>query len=175
MIYLELFLAFLRIGFSSFGGMTMISVIMDEVVKNNWMSASQVMDVVAIAEMTPGALGLNCATFAGIQIAGIPGAFAANLGVLAPSLTVCLAAAVFIEKLRGNTLLEAALKGVRPVSLGMLLSVVVTMSSVFYTETGILINRLVLAAILAFILFKFKISIPKLVGISMVLGLVFGY
>ena len=52
------------------------------------MTASEVSDIVAIAEMTPGPLGLNCATFAGMRTAGIAGAVAANLGALAPTLTV---------------------------------------------------------------------------------------
>ena len=79
MVLLKLYWSFLLIGFSSFGGLSMIPLISSEMVSNGWMTVSQVTDIVAIAEMTPGPLGLNCATFAGMQAAGIPGAIAANL------------------------------------------------------------------------------------------------
>ena len=54
MIYLRLFLSFMKIGFCSFGGMTMIPVINDEVLRFGWMTPEEVMDIVAVAEMTPG-------------------------------------------------------------------------------------------------------------------------
>ena len=77
-ILVRLYWSFVKIGFSSFGGMSMIPQISAEMLSNGWMNAAQVNDIVAIAEMTPGPLGFNCATFAGIQAAGIPGALAAN-------------------------------------------------------------------------------------------------
>lgn len=175
MILIRLFLSFLKIGFSSFGGMTMIPVINDEVLRYGWMTSAQVMDVVAIAEMTPGSLGINCATFAGLQIAGLPGALCATFGVMTPSLTVCLAAAVFIERLRGNRWLEAALKGIRPVSFGMLLSVVVTMSTVFLDQTHIAWNRVAISAVILFAMKRWSLSIPKSILLAVVLGLAFGY
>ena len=88
MIYLELFLSFVIIGFTSFGGMSMIPLINDQMLSHGWMTAAEVADIVAIAEMTPGPLGLNCATFAGARTAGMGGALAASLGVLTPSLTL---------------------------------------------------------------------------------------
>ena len=92
MIYLELFLSFLMIGFTSFGGMSMIPLISSEMSVHNWMTFAEISDIVAIAEMTPGPLGLNCATFAGMKTAGIAGAVCANLGVLMPTFTVAAAA-----------------------------------------------------------------------------------
>ena len=67
MIYLRLFTAFMKIGFTSFGGMSMIPVIMQEMKVNQWMRAEDLTNLIAIAEMTPGPLGINCATFAGMQ------------------------------------------------------------------------------------------------------------
>ena len=66
MIYLRLFTAFMKIGFTSFGGMSMIPVIMQEMKINQWMTAEDLTNLIAIAEMTPGPLGINCATFAGM-------------------------------------------------------------------------------------------------------------
>ena len=62
MIYLRLFTAFMKIGFTSFGGMSMIPVIMQEMKVNQWMRAEDLTNLIAIAEMTPGPLGINCAS-----------------------------------------------------------------------------------------------------------------
>ena len=93
MVLLNLFISFVKIGFTSFGGLSMIPLITSEMTTHQWMTSAEVSDIVAIAEMTPGPLGLNCATFAGIRTAGIAGAVAANLGALTPTLTLCLLAA----------------------------------------------------------------------------------
>lgn len=175
MTYLRLFLSFMKIGFCSFGGMTMIPVINDEVLRYGWMTAAEVMDIVAVAEMTPGSLGINCATFVGLRTAGIAGALCASLGVMMPSLTLSMAAANFIFHLKGNKLLESALRGVRPASLGMLIAIAVTMSySTFYQAGSISWNLVLIAVICGVIMMKYKLSIPKTVLLAAVLGLFIG-
>ena len=106
---LKLFWSFLKIGFTSFGGLSMIPLISHEVVSNGWMNLSEVSDIVAIAEMTPGPLGLNCATFAGIKASGIPGAIVANLGVLTPTFSVAAVAAIFFQKFQKSHRMEEIL------------------------------------------------------------------
>lgn len=180
MVLLQLFLSFMKIGFFSFGGLTMIPVINDEVLVHGWMTASEVMDIVAVAEMTPGSLGINCATFVGLRTAGVAGALSASFGVMVPSLTLCMAAAHFLMKLKGNTVLERAMSGVRPVSMGMLLAVALTLSgSTFWTEAGWMMggirwNLIAIAAICGFVMFRYKVSIPKAIFLAAALGLVMG-
>lgn len=177
MTYLRLFLSFMKIGFCSFGGMTMIPVINDEVLRNGWMTASEVMDIVAVAEMTPGSLGINCATFVGLRAAGFWGAVSASLGVMVPSLTLCMLAAHFILRLKGNKLLESAMRGVRPASLGMLMSAGVTLGiSTFLPLGGLDVswNLVLIAVITGIILFRTNLSIPKTIIIAAVLGLFLG-
>ena len=99
---LQLFWSFCQIGFTSFGGVSMLPLINSEMISHQWMDASQIADIVAIAEMTPGPLGLNCATFAGMQVAGLSGAMVANLGVLMPTFTICAAAAIFFERFKNS-------------------------------------------------------------------------
>ena len=135
MIYLELFLSFLMIGFTSFGGMTMIPLINDQMLTHGWMTSQEVADIVAIAEMTPGPLGLNCATFAGTRTAGIPGALAASLGVITPSLTVTMLVAMFLAKFKESRLMDEALFGIRPVCIGMIFAVMIQQSMVNYAGT----------------------------------------
>lgn len=100
MVYLELFLSFMKIGFTSFGGMSMIPLILEEMEKHQWMTSEDLTNIVAIAEMTPGPLGINCATFAGTLTAGIPGGIAAVMGVLTPAFTLTLIMAVFFYEVQ---------------------------------------------------------------------------
>ncbi len=189
MIYLRLFISFMKIGFCSFGGMTMIPVINDEVLRYGWMTASEVMDIVAVAEMTPGSLGINCATFVGLRTAGLPGALFASLGVMMPSLTLSMLAAHFILHMKGNKYLESAMRGVRPASLGMLAAAAVTLSVSTFVAGGVIDlsgfslpaflsgiswNLVLIAVITGVILLKFKLSIPKTILIAAVLGLLIG-
>ena len=176
MVLLELYWSFLLIGFSSFGGLSMIPQISDQVISHGWLNASQVTDIVAIAEMTPGPLGLNCATFAGMQAAGIPGAVAANLGTLTPALTLCALAAAFFTRFRESKIMQRILLGVRPACLGMVPGVIVSLTRSTYLrqETphfaaiGIGLLDLVLVG-------KYKVSIPIVILLSAGLGiLLFG-
>ena len=181
MVLLDLFFSFMKIGFFSFGGLTMIPVINDEVLAHGWMTADEVMDIVAVAEMTPGSLGINCATFVGLRAAGIMGAFSASIGVMMPSLTLCMAAAHFILKLKGNTIMERIMRGIRPVSMGMLLATALTLSlTTFFSSAGgyelagIRWNLICIAGICGFFMFRFKLSIPKTILMAAILGFFWG-
>lgn len=177
MIYLRLFLSFMKIGFCSFGGMTMIPVISDEVLRFGWMTPAEVMDIVAVAEMTPGSLGINCATFVGLRTAGFAGALSASLGVMMPSLTLSMLAAHFILRMKGNKTLESAMRGVRPASLGMLVAAAVTLGiSTFFAADSLKIswNMVLIAVICGYLLIRKNLTIPKTILIAAVLGLLIG-
>ena len=152
----------------------MIPLISSEMISHNWMTAEEVSDIVAIAEMTPGPLGLNCATFAGIRTAGFLGALAASLGVLMPSFTLCLIAAIFFARFKKAKLIQNMMIGVRPACLAMVIGVCLTLSSTNYTESGgVSIPTIVIGVLDTILLLKFKISIPKIILLSAVLGLLF--
>lgn len=175
MIYLELFLSFLVIGFTSFGGMSMIPLINDQMLSHGWMTAAEVADIVAIAEMTPGPLGLNCATFAGARTAGVAGALVASLGVLTPTLTVTMLAAMFLEKFKQSRLMGEALYGIRPVCIGMIFAVIIQQSMANYAGTlfGFLSwPALVIGLVSLLVLLRFKWSVPKTIGLAAALGLI---
>lgn len=175
MVLIDLFISFLKIGFTSFGGLSMIPLITSEMTEHSWMTASEVSDIVAIAEMTPGPLGLNCATFAGMRTAGIAGAVAANLGALAPTLTVCLAAAIFFERFRKSRFMAKVMTGVRPACVGMIFGVILSLCTTNYLSGlgGVSIGALVVGAVALALLLKFKVSIPKVICLSGVLGVIF--
>ena len=176
MVLLELYWSFLLIGFSSFGGLSMIPQISDQVISHGWMNASQVTDIVAIAEMTPGPLGLNCATFAGMQAAGIPGAVAANPGSLTPALTLCALAAAFFTRFRESKIMQRILLGVRPACLGMVLVVIVSLTRSTYLRQGTPHFAAIGIGLLDLVLVvKYKVSIPIVILLSAGLGiLLFG-
>lgn len=173
MVLLDLYWSFLLIGFSSFGGLSMIPQISHQVLSHGWMTASQVTDIVAIAEMTPGPLGLNCATFAGMQAAGVPGAIAANLGTLTPTLTLCLLAAIFFERFKDGKVMKHILLGVRPACLGMVIGLTISMCGTNYlSEGGIKYISVAIGVLDLVLLNRFKVSIPKVILFSAGLGLV---
>ena len=97
---ISLFVVFIKIGFTSFGGMSMVPIINQEMLSHGWMASEDVANILAIAEMTPGPLGLNCATFAGMQVAGVLGGIIAILGVLTPAFTTTMLVAVFYQKFK---------------------------------------------------------------------------
>ena len=173
MICLELFLSFLLIGFTSFGGMSMIPLINDQMLSHGWMTASEVADIVAIAEMTPGPLGLNCATFAGARTAGIAGALSASLGVLMPSFTLTMLAAMFLVKFKENRLMGEALYGIRPVCIGMIFAVIIQQCMANYAGPlfGFLSWPALVIGLVAFVLLRFKWSVPKTIIVSAALGI----
>lgn len=162
---LTLYFSFVKIGFSSFGGLSMIPLIRDEMLGHGWMTAAEVTDIVAIAEMTPGPLGFNCATFAGIRTAGVPGALAANLGVLTPAFTTALLAAVFFERFRKNRTVKRALVGIRPAVIGMVAGIIMTLSLTNYVlPAGGLDWKALCISLGAFVLLqKFRFSVPKVI------------
>lgn len=173
MILLKLFWSFMLIGFGSFGGLSMIPQISNEVLSHGWMTADQVTDIVAIAEMTPGPLGLNCASFAGMQAAGIPGAIAANFGVLTPSITLCAVAAIFFHRFHESKVMRHILLGVRPICLGMVAGVVISLSlSNYWSGTSLEWTSIALGAVDLVLLMKFKAGIPQILVFSAAAGLV---
>lgn len=124
MIYLELFWSFFQIGlFSIGGGYAAMPLIQNQVVDiHPWMTMSQFADIMAIAEMTPGPIAINSATFVGIQVAGIPGAIIATVGCILPSCVIVLTLAFVYYRFRDLHLVQGVLSGLRPAVVAMIAS-----------------------------------------------------
>lgn len=116
MIYLKLFLSFLQIGcFSIGGGYAAIPLIQSQAVQTcGWLSMSEFTDLITIAEMTPGPIAVNSATFVGIRVAGIPGAIAATCGCVLPSCVIVSILAWLYYKYKGLSTLQSVLACLRP-------------------------------------------------------------
>lgn len=134
MSVLQLYLIFVKIGIFTFGGgFAMIPFFYDELVLNyGLMGSEEFANMVALAQVTPGPIGLNAATYIGYQQCGFWGAVAGTLGVTTPSLTIGLAVAAFLQSYKDNKILNAALAGIRPATLGLIAATVI-----FFAETSI--------------------------------------
>ena len=122
MIYLQLFLSFLQIGALSFGGgYAAMPLIQEQVVTlHGWLSMEAFTDLVTIAEMTPGPIAVNSATFVGTQIAGLGGAVVATLGCILPSCIIVTLLAYIYTKYRKMSLLQGTLTSLRPAVVAMI-------------------------------------------------------
>lgn len=169
---LSLFLSFAKVGFCSFGGMSIFALASQEILLKGWLTQQELSDIMAIAEMTPGSFGINVATFTGIRIAGIGGALGATLGVLTPSLTLTMLAAVFFARFKGHNVINQVLYVVRPVILGLILYVVYTLvCSNIVVDGSLSAPCVVIALVSSILLFRFKWSIPKIILMSGLLSL----
>ena len=122
MILLQLFLSFVQIGlFSIGGGYVAIPLIQSQTVDlHHWLTAEQFMDLATIAEMTPGPIAINAATFVGNQVAGIPGALVATAGVILPSCIFVTVLAWLYKRFRKMALMQGVLKSLRPAVVAMI-------------------------------------------------------
>ena len=128
MIYIQLFLAFLKIGAVSFGGgYGMISLIRETVLDNNWLTEKEFMAFVAVSESTPGPLAVNMATFVGASQGGILGAFLATLGVILPAFILILLIVACLKNLMQYEGVKAFLGAVRPCVAALILATAVIM------------------------------------------------
>jgi len=114
---LELFLAFFKIGAFTFGGgYAMIPLIQREAVeRKQWVTDEDILEIVAIAESTPGPIAVNAATFVGIQLAGFQGAILATIGAILPGCIIVLALSMLYRRYRSLTLVQGMMDGLRPV------------------------------------------------------------
>ena len=124
MIYVELLWSFFQIGlFSIGGGYAAMPLIQHQVVDlHPWLTMTQFADIMTIAEMTPGPIAINSATFVGIQVAGLPGALVATLGCILPSCIIVMALAYLYNRYKGLSMVQGILSGLRPAVVAMITS-----------------------------------------------------
>ena len=121
MIYLQLFWEFFKTGlFSVGGGLATLPFLYEMGERTGWFTAENVADLLAIAESTPGPIGINMATYTGYICGGIPGVLTACLGLVTPSFCIILLVAAFLNKFRHSRLVENAFYGLRPASMGLI-------------------------------------------------------
>ena len=127
---LNLFLTFFKIGAFTFGGgYAMVGLIHKEMVeKKKWIGDEEMLDIIAIAESTPGVIALNTATYVGAKVAGILGAFVSSIAVMLPSVIIITAISFAIEEFGNNKYVKWAFLGIRSAVAALILNAAIKLS-----------------------------------------------
>lgn len=126
MIYLSLFFEFFKTGlFAVGGGLATIPFLNEIALRTGWFSQDLLGDMIAVAESTPGPIGVNVATYAGFTTAGFFGGLIATLGLILPSIIIILLIGTVLEKFKNNPFVSRAFYGIRPMVVGMIASVAI--------------------------------------------------
>ena len=179
MIYLQLFLSFLQIGALSFGGgyASMPLIEAQIVTSYGWLTMTEFSDLVTIAEMTPGPIAVNAATFVGTKVAGVLGALVATAGCILPACVLVTLIARLYLKYRNLTVLQSVLGSLRPAVVAMIASAGLTilMNAFWGSRTVVLANTnyvMVAIFVLSFVLLrKTKLSPIAVMVLAGVLNL----
>ncbi|MDD7738823.1 MAG: chromate transporter [Fusicatenibacter sp.] len=138
MVLLKLFFAFIQVGmFSVGGGYAAIPLIQEQIVNTyGLMTLEEFSDLITVAEMTPGPISINSATFVGMRLAGVPGALLCSLGCIIPSFCICLLLAYFYYKYRTVSGVQVVLGSLRPAVVALIGSAgtSILMLGLFQTE-----------------------------------------
>lgn len=159
---LILFLTFLKVGALTFGGgYAMIPIINKEVVeKRKWLQQSEILDILAISESTPGPIAINTATYVGFRVAGFWGSFFATLGLAIPSFVIILIVSMFYEKFMTLSIIQSAFKGIRAGVIILLINAVIKLSkSVKFDLMAIILFIVTALGILVTTFLNIKLSI----------------
>ena len=128
MIYLDLFLGFLKVGLFAFGGAYgAIPLIRDVVLSYVWLSDEALSYMIAVSESTPGPIMVNLATYVGSAEAGFLGALVATLAVVLPSFIIILLITALLKNAFKNKYVQAVLRGLKPSVIGIVLAMGVYM------------------------------------------------
>ena len=199
MIYLQLFWEFFKTGlFAVGGGMATLPFLQAIGESTGWYTYTDLMNMLAVSESTPGPIGINMATSVGFTAAGVPGAAAATVGEITPSIIVILIVAAVLHSFRNNPYVDRAFYGLRPASTGLIgaacVSVIleVLTSVQLVVQGGGIVKSPVLGGgslfnvpglLLAAALIVLTNYVPKVkglhpivfIGLSAVVGIVFGF
>ena len=183
MIYLDLFLGFLKVGCFAFGGAYgAIPLIRDVVMSHGWLSDEMLTYMIAVSESTPGPIMVNLATYIGSSQAGFLGAVIATLAVVLPSFLIILSVTALLKTALKNKYVQAILRGLKPCVIGIVLAtgIYMMMGNCFGTLFAIKVNvrSLIITVLLFASMFGYKYFAKKklspilLIVISAIAGII---
>ncbi len=194
MIFLTLFLTFFKIGlFTIGGGYAMIPLIQSEVVNNQkWITESQLLDIFAVSESTPGPFAINTATYVGSLmgdeygvLGSILGAICATLGVVMPSFIIILIVARFYEKYKQSKIVRGCMSGLKPAAVGLIAAAILSAVGDALNPLGLALDKVVVSpdfyvaigifALTVTLAFWKKVHPLWLILLSAALGIAWGY
>ena len=191
MIYLLLFLEFLKIGLFTFGGgYAMVPLVQETIEKHGWLTESQFAYMIGLCEVTPGPIALNMATFIGATNGGFLGGLVATVGIVIPSFVIICIIAALLAKFSNNKYVKSALKGTMAVAIGLIIYATLTMigqvlvkvdvSTTSFNITGNLSSIRLFALIvggyvLLWLIRKKKPGPILVIAMAALVGVIFGY
>ena len=176
MIYLQLFWEFFKTGlFAIGGGMATVPFLFDISAKTGWYTASELANMIAVSESTPGPIGINMATYVGFETAGILGGVIATLGVVTPSVIIIVLIAKLLTAFADRPVVKTLFKYLRPAVIGLLLFALWQLLPLTFQgpENKILWAPVAAFAVILFCLLKWKKVHPIFwIGAGAVFGLI---
>lgn len=182
MVYLQLIYEFFKTGlFTVGGGLATLPFLYDISARMGWFSQEELVNMIAISESTPGPIGINMATFAGYQAAGILGAILASIALVIAPMIIIMVIARFLEKFKANKTVQAVFYGIRPAVCGLITAagyqvMALSLFSVAaFEQSGafldlINIKAILLYGVLLFGVMKFKKHPALYIGAAALLG-----
>ena len=183
MIYLLLFWEFFKTGlFSVGGGLATIPFLMDMSEKYGWFTSTELSNMIAVSESTPGPIGINMATYVGFTTAGVWGSLVATLGLTLPSLVIIIIIAKFLQKFSENKMVKDTFFCLRPAVVGTLCVSLTSMISPLLIDLAggsfleiFNLKAIALFALMLFGILKFKKHPIIYIAIGAVVGIVFKF
>ena len=168
-MFLKLFWSFFKIGLFGFGGgYGMISMIQFDVVdKNGWMTNSEFADILALSQMTPGPISINCATYIGYNQGGIIGAIFTTFALCLPTILLMTIVITWLFKNKENHYVKALLSSLNPIVVGLIFSAGVLMMN---KENFVGFESVIVCAIVFVATFFFKVNPIYLIIMSGIFG-----
>lgn len=182
MILLRLFLTFAKIGFFAVGGgLATLPFLYELTYTTDWITMSDISNMIAVSESTPGPLGVNMSSYVGFLQSGVIGSIVSTLGLVFPSIVVILIVAKFLEKFKQSKTVGYIFYGLRPASAALIASAGVSLISIaFFKQSESGIQFFLPGAILAIAVYIMTVKVKKIHPIvyivaSAVIGIVFKF
>ena len=184
MLMLRLMLEFFKTGlFAVGGGLATLPFLYEMSEKTGWFTQQDILNLLAVSESTPGAIGINMSTYVGFLTAGIPGAILATLALAAPSVLVILLICRILNKFRNSPVVEGIFKGLRPASIGLITAALLGVAQKALLHEGAsggflaLVNwpAMGLAAVLFLAMRKWKLHPVVYIAIAAAVGILFSF
>ena len=176
MIFLQLFWEFFKTGlFAVGGGMATVPFLFDISSRTGWFTASELVNMIAISESTPGPIGVNMATYVGFETAGILGGLVATFGLVLPSIIIIVIISCLLSRFSENPIVKTVFKYLRPAVIGLLLYALWQLIPLTFLDASkkILVLPVVAFAALFFCCQKWKKVHPIIwIGVGAVFGII---
>ncbi len=174
-ILIELFIVFLTIGIFCFGGgYAIIPFIQEAIVSRNWIAIDEFINMIAVAESTPGPISINTATFVGFKMAGLNGALAATIGLCVPAFVLVVFVGQLLAMEKGKQFIDRIMIGIRPVVVALIFAAALSVArTVLISDDWTIHYGSIFLAIIAFVAIQRKIHPIIIILLAAIVGTIF--